>query len=341
MTDSFDFEEFYKLLCQLVEAPSPSGYEENAQQIIYDITKEYADEIFYDDLHNLVVKQNGEFLDTIMIVAHIDEVGLIVKHIDSDGFLYFSNIGGIDFCQLPGTRVNVCHDGKNFGGVIGRKSFHHLDSAEKGCVKSDSLWIDTGLKSEMTIDIGDVVSFASSPFLINNMICTHSADNKVGVCILALLMRITYQNKKRPTLVFVFTVQEEIGYRGAFSITNSLRPDKAIVIDAALATDYPGIDLARIGQISLNGGLVISVSPDIDKSLRKDLIILCNENKIKYQLEIRGNGCNMETQTVQLAGNGTRVVSVSYPIRYMHSPSELVAIPDIRDCFQLLLNLLR
>lgn len=327
-------------LTKVLDIPTPSGFEREGQKLFEQFANKYVDEIDFDTLGNVVAHKNNPGKKKLMITAHIDEVGFMVKYIDDNGMLYIVPIGGVDLMLLPGTRLAVHHRGNSFLGIVGRKPIHLLSEKERNSFSIEDTWVDLGFKSKehalQCISVGDPVTFSTDRVQISDdYLVTRSADNKIGSLILLELMRELHNCKTNYDIYFVSTVQEEIGLRGAMPAVTQIKPDIAIVIDATHATDYPNINQRLYGDVRLSRGPSLCISPDTDRNLINEIVQTAIRENIPYQLEGHPNASGTEARAIQIQCKGIQTAIVSYPVRYMHSPSEVVSITDVKNCIAL------
>ncbi len=271
---------------------------------------------------------------TLLLEAHIDEVGFIVTAIDEKGFLTVKNCGGIDLRMLP-ARVVTVHGKREVTGVFCSTPPH----LAKGAVKYDdisAIKIDTLLeeKARDVISVGDYVTFkADAKQLLNGRITGKSLDNRAGVCcLLELAKRLS--GKALPfNVVFAMTDQEELGHRGAKTAAFSLDADEAIVLDVSFA-DAPDVAAKDCGK--LHGGGMICISPILDKALSSRLIDIAKQNSIPYQLEVTGGNTGTNGDAISISKSGVKTGLVSIPLRNMHTDVEMVCMDDIISVCDLL-----
>lgn len=281
-------------------------------------------------------KMNGDRDYTLMLEAHIDEVGFVVTHIDNDGFLTVKNCGGIDLRMLPARAVTI-HGKEKISGVF-CSTPPHLSGGSKEYDDISDLKIDTLLESKAKdiISVGDFVTFNSNAVSLHGSRVTgKSLDNRAGVvCLLELARRLG--GKKLPfNIVFSFTDAEELGNRGAKTAAFDLSPDEAIVLDVSFA-DGPDIKSCDCGRLS--GGAMIGVSPILDKRLSQGLISVAKENDISYQTEVMGGRTGTDCDVISISKSGVKTGLVSIPLRNMHTDVEIVDINDINSVCDLLEN---
>lgn len=295
-----------------------------------------------DIIGNVITEKTGSSETVIMFTAHADEIGLMIKFVSPDGYLYFNTIGGIDLAILPGSRVVIVGIEGDVYGVIGRRPVHHMGAdAGTGPINVESLWIDIGACDKETalerVRLGAKASIVSERIhLTDTLLAGRGLDNSVGVDVIRQLSKSLERVETGHTIYFVETVQEEIGCRGAQVAAANIQPDVCVVIDVTHATDYPGCNQARYGDIKLGKGVVIAISPDTDKKLSDMLISIAEEHNIPYQIEPHAFPTGTEAKIIQTTGSGIRTALVSVPCRYMHTPNEVVSIEDVNAAKKLL-----
>lgn len=328
-----------KLLQQLTEAFGPSGYEDNIRAIVRAEAEPLADETRIDALGNLIVRrkpsrQNGD-TKKIMIAAHMDEIGLIVSHVDEKGFVRFSPIGTLFRRYVPGGRVRFLN---GTPGVIG---FDRLDNVNE-LPTLDKVYIDVGATSrkDCPVKLGDVAAF-ERPFMeIGNRLVAKSLDNRVGVLVAIETLR-ALQGKSTPhDLYFVFTTQEEVGVRGARTSAYGVDPDVGIAVDVTPTGDTPN---AMKMEMSLGNGPCVKfqdVGAISDPRVVQWMIEAAEKNKIPYQREVLLIG-GTDAMGIQSVRAGVPTGAISIPARYVHSPSEMVDFSDVQNTVKLLTAVLR
>lgn len=281
-------------------------------------------------------KINGDSDYTLMLEAHIDEVGFVVTHIDNDGFLTVKNCGGVDLRMLPARAVTI-HGKEKISGVF-CSTPPHLSNGAAEYDDISSLKLDTllGEKAKDIISVGDFVTFSSrAASLHGSRVTGKSLDNRAGVvCLLELARRLN--GKKLPfNIVFSFTDAEELGNRGAKTAAFDLSPDEAVVLDVSFADgpDIPNCDCGR-----LSGGAMIGISPILDKKLSQRLISVAKENDISYQTEVMGGRTGTDCDVISISKSGVKTALISIPLRNMHTDVEIVDINDIKSVCDLLEN---
>ncbi len=336
-----------KFFENLVEAPSPSGFEQPAQTIYRKFIKKYADEVKTDVHGNVIASKKGKGELRLMIVGHADEIGLMVNYIDDNGFVRFAPIGGVDVALLPGSRVNIYHNGELVRGVIGRKAIHLLKPEErKEAPKLENLWIDIGATSreeaEKRVGIGDPITFSPGlEYLQGDIITSKATDNKAGVFVVAAVMKELAKEEIACNLYSVAAVQEEVGLRGATTSAYGIDPHVGIAIDVTHATDFPGMDKNTLGDIRLGKGPVISVGCNINPAVFSLLKEAGNKVKVQYQIEAAPRGTGTDANAIQVTRAGVAAGLISIPNRYMHTQNEVIHLGDLKGAVKLLAEFVR
>ncbi|MDE4907213.1 M42 family metallopeptidase [Methanogenium marinum] len=337
-----------ELLKKLSDAHGLSSYEGSIREIVRTELEGHVDEFTEDAMGNLVaIRRGGDF--KIMIASHMDEIGLMVQYIDDDGFIRFVPIGGW-FAPVLYTQRVILH-GKNgdVPGVIGAKPPHLLSPEErKKVVKIEDFFIDIGATSAedvagLGIEIGTPVTIDREfTELANNRVTGKAMDNRVGV---ALLIKALKETTTPHTIYGVFTVQEELGLKGAKVSAFTLDPDCAIATDVTIPGDHPGVTKKEATPVMGKGPVLVLVSAQgrglmADWKLADWLREAADEADIPYQLEV-GTGGNTDATIIHLVRGGIPSIPLSIPARYIHSPVEIVDIGDVEAGVSLLLAALK
>ena len=325
------------LLEQLTETFGPSGYEENVRKLVRAEVKPLADEIKVDALGNLIARKRPSKVtkDTkrIMIAAHMDEIGLMVSHIDENGFARFSNIGGVFGRYVLGGRVRFLN---GVTGVIGFDRFDKMNEIPP----LDKIYIDVGAtsKKDCPVKVGDVAAFDRSFVEMGNRLVAKSMDDRVGVLVAIETLRSL---KSTPhDVYFVFTTQEEVGVRGATTSAFGIDPDLGIAIDVTPTADTPN---AFKMEMKLGRGPCVKIQDPgmiADPRIVQWMIRTAEKNKLPYQREVLLVG-STDARAIQLARAGVPAGCLSIPVRYVHSPSEMVDFADVQNSVKLLTAMLR
>lgn len=279
-----------------------------------------------------------------MLAAHMDEIGLMVRYISDDGFLHISAIGGVDAAILPGMRVDVHAADGILRGVVGRKPIHLINADDRKTVTPlDGLVIDLGLpahKVKQKVAVGDSITFGVRfERFGQDLAVSKSFDDKSGVFIACEVMeRLAEADQMQGTYIAAITTQEEIGTRGATTSAYSVNPDVAVAFDVTHATDYPGIDRTKHGDIRLGAGPVIAKGPNINPLVFQRLVAAAEAEGIAYQLEAEPGVTGTDARAIQISQSGIPTGLVSIPLRYMHTPNETVSLKDVEDTIRLLVR---
>ncbi|OQX87653.1 MAG: hydrolase [Candidatus Omnitrophica bacterium 4484_70.2] len=332
-----------EFLSALVEKISPSGAEEEAVNLWRERTEKFCSRVSIDIHGNAIGVLNEGKSPKVMLAGHIDEIGFMVKYINKGGFIYFSPIGGVDYHLLPGQRVRIKTDRGVILGVIGKKPIHLLEDSERKKIgKIEEFWVDIGAKDEKEakekVKVGDVMVFDVGVKALNpHCIVGRGLDDKAGAFVVSEVLRLLYESDKEfaPSVYGVATVQEEIGLRGARTSAYGISPDIGIVIEVAFATDHPGMDKRKTGEIRVGAGPVIAKGPNINPNIFRKLVTVVEEEKIPYQVEAIPQATGTDANVIQLTKAGVPTGLVSVPLRYMHTPVEMLSIVDLENTIQL------
>ncbi len=334
------------LIIKLSEAPGCSGFEGAVGQIIRQELEGHVDKVDCDPMNNLFAsKGEGK---TIMIAAHTDEIGLMVRFIDEKGYIRFAKLGGISDQLLLGQRVSIYAKNGTVAGVIGCKPIHIMKEDErKKLLPYDKMFIDIGSKSRdealaAGVKVGDPVMINRTVTeLTGGLLCGKAFDDRAGC---AILTEVLKQSRPKNKLVGVFTTQEEVGLRGATVSAFAVRPNLGIAIDTSVAADHPEVQEYE-APLKLKGGPAICVADGRRDSLgggmlanrrvMEWLVSLAEGSKIPYQLEVFEGGSTDGT-AIQLSRSGVPTDVVSLPSRYIHTFSEVIALEDAENVVKLL-----
>ena len=334
-----------QLLKQLSECSSPSGYEESIKKMIIKEITPYVDEIHIDHIGNLYAIKRSKVrepsLKKVMTAAHMDEIGLIVSHINEEGFIFFSCLGGFDSKTLVCQEVKI-HGKEEIIGVIGCKPIHCMKADEKKQLPElHDLYIDTGLsyeELESKVSIGTPITRNKPLKQIGHNITGKSLDNRLCVFILIEVIKnltnIDYDHYA------VFTTQEEVGLRGAKLATQHIKPDIGICLDTTIANDVPDIP-KRKHVTSLGKGPAIKILDSgviTNTALTSFILKIADKQNIQIQKEIMTGG---STDTSAMQSQSVTVASLSIPTRYLHSTIETANTRDINDSITLLTHVLK
>jgi putative aminopeptidase FrvX len=332
-----------KFFQAILETPSPSGYEQPVQDLVRKYVADFADEVRTDLHGNVIASCNTKAPLRVMFAGHADQIGLIVSHINENGYIYTNTIGGWDPQQLIGQRMTIHTASGPIRAVIARKAIHLLDEDErKKVVKAKELWLDIGAKDKeeavAAVAVGDAVTLELGyQEMRNNFANAPGMDDKTGLWVaVEALRRAKKRGGLKVALFAAATVQEEIGLRGAITSTYGINPHVGIAIDVTHATDCPTIDKTQEGDIKLGGGPVIERGPNMNPVVVKRLKGAADKADVTVQWAACGRGTGTDANAIQLARGGVAAGLLSLPNRYMHSAVEMISLDDIDRAADLL-----
>lgn len=329
---------------KMISSPSPSGFEQPVQQVVREEIQKYTDDVRTDVHGNVIAALNPAGNPRVMLTAHSDELGFLIRYIDEQGFLYFAPIGGYDPSTLPGNRVNVHTPNGPILGVIGRPPVHTLSPEERGKgPKLADLWIDIGVSSQeeakKLVPLGSVATRAAQlERMQKDVIVSRALDDKSSLFALVETMRRLH--KKRAALkagvFFVSAVQEEVGSRGAQTAAFSVDPLIAVAVDVTFTSDHPGTSKKDLGEVKLNGGPVLSIGGHINPRVYQLLVKAADEAGISWQIDPQAARTSTDTDVIQVVRGGVATALISIPCRYLHTGSEIASLKDIDEVAELL-----
>lgn len=332
-----------RFLKRLVETPSATGSEERVAELVRARFSEVADWVETDTMGSVHATLDGQGSGpTLMLSAHMDEVGLMVTYISDEGFLSVAAIGGVDAAILPGMRMDIHAAGATIRGVVGRKPIHLIEPDDrKSITPLDKLVIDTGLSPDEVksrIHVGDPITYGVGfERFGHGLAVSRGFDDKVGVFVTCRVMEeLATAGRSKGDFTAAITVQEEIGTRGAITSAHSIDPDVALAFDVTHATDYPGIDKTKYGDIKLGAGPVIARGPNINPVVFERLVAAAEAESIPYQLEAEPGVTGTDARAIQVARDGIPTGLISIPLRYMHTPTEVISLSDIQHAVRLI-----
>lgn len=337
-SDSFAFLE------AIVNTPSPSGYEEAAAQVYRDYTEPFADQVWTDAHGNTAAVLNPHADARIMLAGHMDEIGFVIHYIDDEGFLYFSGVGGHDSVIPVGQRVWV-HGQERIAGVIGRKAIHLLEEDERR--KKPELkdfWIDIGARdraeAEQLVSLGDPVTFQwELQRLLGDRATARGFDNKMGSFIVAEALRLLKEEGGLDPNVGVYavaTVQEEIGLRGARTSAFRINAQSGLAVDVNHAVDTPGVSETRYGKLDVGAGPSVMRGANASPVVFRMVCEAGQADNIPYQVDVAPGGTGTDGNAMQLNREGMAVGILGVPLRYMHTPVEVLSLTDVENCARLM-----
>ncbi len=337
------------LLKKLSNAPGISGFENEVRNLMTVELNEYVDEISVDNMGNLIAIKNGDPGNKkVMLAAHMDEIGLMVRFIDKKGFIKFSKIGGINDQMLLNQTVYIQTAKGNVTGVIGSKPPHKMKAAErKKILEFEDMFIDIGAPSKeealKRVNIGDPIIIEQEfRELGNNLVMGKALDNRVGC---AILIEVLKQVESEATLYGVGTVQEEVGLKGAKTSAFGINPDMALALDVTISGDHPGIKEEDAPSQAGKGPAIILTDASgrgliTHPQVKELLISTAEEEGIPYQLEVSDGGTTDAT-SIHLTREGIPTGVISPASRYIHTPVSVVNLDDVENAVRLILAVLK
>lgn len=336
-------------LQRLLDAPGPSGFESRPARVWRKEAASFA-EVRSDVVGNSCATVGKGKRPLVLMAGHIDEIGLQVTHAEKCGLLRFAGIGGWDPQVLVGQRVRILAQRGDVTGVIGRKAIHLMEEADrKKAAETKKLWIDVGASSreelaELGVRVGDpAVLDQGMVRLAGDKMASRAIDNRVGAFVVLEALRLLAGEPCEAGAVAVATTQEEIGYSGGGARASAfgLAPDVALVVDVTHATDVPDVDKARVGEHELGGGPVLTRGSSTHPAVFDRLTEAADAAGVSYTIQAAPLRTATDADAIHLARDGIPTGLVSVPNRYMHSPSETVALSDLFDTATLLAEFVR
>jgi putative aminopeptidase FrvX len=330
----------------LLEAPGPSGDERAAARVWRSYAEGFAD-VASDGLGSSFAAVNGEGTPSVAVFGHVDEIGLVVVHVDDDGFVWFDSVGGWVASVLVAQRIRILTREGPVVGVIGQKPPHLLEPEDKDKPpRLRGLWIDIGAangeEARARVRVGDlavveqpVVRFAGP------RLASRAVDNRSGAFVAAEAVRLYAAEPSAARLVGVACVQEETSFAGAYTSAYGLAPDAAVVVDVTHCSDYPGIEKTRLGDIRMGRGPVINRGAGVHAALTDLALETAVEEGIPHQLEAASGRTHTDADAVALTRSGVPTCVISVPNRYMHSPNEVVDLGDLEATAELVAAIAR
>ena len=335
-------------LRKLLTAPGPSGYEQAPAAVFRDAAAAFA-EITYDSVGSSVARVRGTGDGPfVAVVGHIDEIGLIVHHIDDDGFLWFTGVGGWDPVILVGQRVEVSTREGRVPGVVGKKPIHLLkDDERKKAPELKNLHIDIGARdgddARSMVRIGDMAVIAGEPVeLPNDRVISRSMDNRLGCYVAFEAARLVAEAGDAPgDVAAVAVAQEEITFGGSRTTAYTLRPDIAVVVDVTFASDAPGSDDKETGRHRFGSGPVLLRGSTLDPTVFELLHAAGEAEGIPFTVAASARATGTDADAFHISRGGVPSAVVSVPLRYMHSPVEMVQLDDVENAARLIAAFVR
>lgn len=332
-------------LKRLLDTPGPSGFEGAPARVWRTEAATFAAHIRADVVGNSLATVEGDGTGpTILLAGHIDEIGIIITHIDDNGYIYFEPIGGWDPQVLVAQRIRFLGRNGDVMGVIGKKPIHLMkpDEREKASKITD-LWVDIGVKNKAEareqLEVGDAGVIDSQTLLLpNGRIVSRSIDDRIGAFVVLEALRRYAAKPGAARVVAAATAQEEIGYSGggARVAAQSLDATMAIAVDVTFATDHPGMKKEEIGEHTVGGGPVLTRGSVVSPVVYRLIADTAASLEIPYSIHAAGRFTSTDADAMHLARNGVATALVSIPNRYMHSPNEMVSLEDLDRAAELI-----
>lgn len=339
---SLDFLEKY------LNNAAPTGYEWNGQKLWMEYLKPYVDEFITDTYGTAVAIINPKAKYKVVIEGHADEISWYVNYISENGLLYVIRNGGSDHQIAPSKIVNIHTKNGIVKGVFGWPAIHVRDRAKEEPPKPENIFIDIGAKDKeevekMGVHVGCVITYPDEFHILNKkMFVCRALDNRMGGFMIAEVARLLHENKKTLPFGLYITnsVQEEIGLRGAEMITQTIKPQMAIVTDVTHDTTTPMIDKKKEGHLEVGKGPVIAYAPAVQQKLRDLIIETAEANKIPFQRSALSRATGTDTDAFAYSNGGVASALISLPLRYMHTTVEMVHRDDVENVIKLIYNTL-
>lgn len=331
-------------LLSLLNTPSPSGFEVAGQRVWADAVRPHTDAVEIDAYGNTWASRSGQNdAPRVMLEAHADEIGFMINHITEEGFLRVTPIGGSDRVLARGRRIQFLGDDGPVPGILGNTAIHLRDRDNEKVPKWQDLFVDVGAANpqavaDLGLRVGHPAVYASSAEVLGEQrLVGRAVDNRIGGFIIAQVMQRLAEGAAHAAHVFaVNAVQEEIGGNGAKMVTYRLQPNVAVVLDVTHATDTPGINKDQHGKVVLGGGPTVTHGTANHPRVVQRLIAVAEAEGIPLQHEASSRYTGTDTDDVFVSRAGVPSALVSLPMRYMHSPVELVDLADVERCIRLL-----
>jgi len=320
-------------LYDLLETPSPSGYEIDGQRRWVEYVSEYADEVWTDEYGNAVAVSEGSDAE-IAFAGHADEIGFIVRSIDDEGFVHLSRIGGSDKSVSRGQRVQIHTDDGPVPGVVGQTAIHLRDRDDESYDDIRDQRVDIGAEdgesARELVEVGDPITFSATiDELQDGLLAARGLDNRIGTWAAAEGFRRAVEADVDATVYAISTVQEELGLQGAKMVGDEVDPDGVIAVDVTHATDYPDAPGDKTSDVELGEGPVIGRGSANHPALVESTRSAASEAEIDTQLMAAGIRTGTDADAFFTATGGTPALNLGVPNRYMHTPVEVIDTADL------------
>ena len=338
--------ESLNFLEKYINNPSPTGFESGGQKMWLNYIKPYIDTHIVDTYGTVVGVINPEKKYKVVIEAHADEISWFVHYITKDGFIYLVRNGGSDHQIAPSKRVTIHTEKGDIDAVFGWPAIHTRRGGKEEVPKLENIFLDCGARSakevkEMGVEVGNVITYQDTFKIMNKRFFVGRAlDNRMGGFMIAEVARLLKENKKTlPFGLYVTnSVQEEVGLRGAQMITETIRPNVAIVTDVTHDTHTPMINKIKEGDCAMEKGPVVTFGPAVQNNLLQLIINTAKKNKIDLQRAAASRSTGTDTDAFAFNTGGVASALISLPLRYMHTTVETVARKDVENVIKLIYN---
>lgn len=328
-------DEQFAFFRQVVETIGPSGYEQQAQRIWRERVQDVADSVKTDALGNCIASINGDARPRVMLDAHIDQIGFLVRYIDENGYIYFATIGGFDPSTLAGNRVQIIGKNGPVLGVVGRKPIHLLDPDErKKAPELKNMWIDIGAANkeaaEDVLGVGDAGGrYHPMERLQGNVVTCAALDDRVGSYMMAETFRNLAANRPKVGVYAASSVQEEIGLRGARVSAYDVDAEIGIALEVTWTSDHPQAPKTELGDIRVGAGPVLFRGANTNPKVFERMVEAARAAGAPYQVDAIAGGTPTDQNAMQLSRSGMATALMSVPTRYLHTASEILSLDDV------------
>ncbi|MDR9415026.1 MAG: M42 family metallopeptidase [Gracilimonas sp.] len=333
---------------ELLITPSPTGYEKEGVKVWKKYVSEFSDEVVSDAYGSAAAKLNmsGD-VATVMLEAHCDEIGMVVQHITEQGFVYINKLGGSDSTIARAKKVYIHNKRGRVVGVTGNTAIHLQDKKNGGGKEPawKDIYVDIGVSSKdealELVQVGDPITYATdTEFLNDDLLSARAIDNRIGGYVIAEALRKINERKKdlKVNVIALNSVQEEVGGFGARMMAYRFMPDVAIVTDVTHATDTPGIDQKEHGTVELGKGPTVQHGGANHPKVVEFIEEICENNKIDIQHEATSVRTGTDTDSIFYQQTGIPSALLSTPLRYMHSPVEVVSLKDVNNLIDMMVE---
>lgn len=331
-------------LLNLLNARSPSGYEQEIQAVVDGVMESVSEVYAKDPLGNRMAAVGEGNDPTLMLAGHMDELGFIVSYVDDKGFVYFQTVGGHDRIMIPGRRVRILTPKGDVSGVTGKRAIHLMSPEDRKKIPQiHEMWIDIGAATQdealERISLGDPIVYTHGYEPLHGSVgIARGFDNKSGCYVVNEVVRrlASQRDSLQAKVVAVSTTQEEIGTRGAIPSSFSVNPQFGIAVDVGHATDHPDCDPRKFGKFTLGGGPIVYRGANINPLVFERLEACATKANIPIQIKAEAGPTPTDARAVQMARAGVATGLIGIPLRYMHTPSEVVNLDDVEACVELI-----